>query len=261
MTEIIEADTIEATRRVQWGWVAKIFIRPRQTLAAVAAQSRGVWLPPMLVLTLVTLVRVLAAGWVRQAAALSGEVTLPPDFQYYSPEQQAQFIQAMQATSGPVFVYIFPALTALGGIWIGWLLVSGALHLFFTMLGGRGETSTSINLVAWASLPFALRELVRAAALLITRQTISQPGLSGFIAADAVGASAYLGAFLALVDIYLIWHIVFLCIGARQSVKLPVGKALLGVLITMLLVLGLQALLTYLLAQLGGRTIVRPFFF
>lgn len=257
----IEQPALESSRRLPFGWLAGALFRSRATFASIAAQTRPVWLLPLLVYTLTALARVAANGWVRQLSAQSGNIPLPPDFQYYSPEQQAQFMQAMQATSGPVFVYIFPALTAIGAIWLGWLLVSGALHLVFTMVGGRGETLTSLNLVAWSSLPFSLRELVRVIALLSTRQMIDQPGLSGFIASDAAGFMAYLRAFLALVDIYLIWHIVLLYLGARKGIGVAPGKAWLSILVTMLLVLGLQALLTFLLTQLGGLTIVRPFFF
>ena len=260
MAEITQ-EALEPPRKLPFDWLLGALIRPRKTFAAIAAQTRPVWLLPMVVFTITALARVLSNGWVRQISAMSGNIQLPPDFQYYSPEQQAQYMQAMQATSGPVFVYIFPALMALAAIWLGWLLVGGALHLVFTMVGGRGETITSINLVAWASLPFALREVVRAIALLSTRQMIDQPGLSGFVAADATGLMAYIGAFLALVDIYLIWHIALLYLGARQGVGISAGKALISVLATMLLVLGLQALMAFALAQLGNLTVVRPFFF
>lgn len=257
----IEQTALESPRKLHFEWLIGAILRPKQTFATITAQTRPTWLLPMSVLTITTLARVMATGWLRQLSALSGNISLPPDFQYYSPEQQAQFMQAMQATSGPVFVYVFPALMALGGIWIGWLLVSGALHLVFTMMGGRGETLTSINLVAWSSLPFAIRDLVRAIAMLSTRQIIDQPGLSGFVATDATGLMAYLGAFLALVDIYLIWHIVLLFLGARKGIGISAGKSWASILVTLLIVLGLQALLAFALGQLGGLNIVRPFFF
>jgi hypothetical protein len=169
-------------------------------------------------------------------------------------------MQAMQATQGPVFVYVFPALSALLGIWLGWLLVGGLLHLVMTMLGGRGDTMGAMNLVAWAGLPFAVRDLVRAAALLIGRQPIDNPGLAGFAPAEATGFVAYLVAWLPTIDLYLIWHIVLLVIGVRHASSLTRGKAIGGALFTVLLVLALLALVRFLTAQLGGLTIIRPFF-
>jgi len=246
--------------RFQFQWVAEVLFKPRRAFAKITTQNQGVWLTPLLILTLLLAARVLAAGWVGQNFAMTGETPLPPDFQYYTPEQQAQFMQAMQATQGPVFIYVFPLLSGLLGIWLGWLLVGGLLHLVTTMLGGRGDTMSAMNLVAWASLPFAVREGVRVAALVISRQLIQNPGLSGFAPLEPSGFIAYLTAWLPLIDLYLIWHIFLLVLGVRSGISLAPGKALSGVLITMLVVLGLQALISFLSTQLGSLTIIRPFF-
>jgi hypothetical protein len=213
-----------------------------------------------LLLSLTTVGRELVSGWLKQAAAASGNVTLPPGFEYYSPEQQAQFQQALQATSGPVFVYVFPVITGLLGIWVGWLLVSGLVRLALTMLGGRGDTGSTTNLVAWASLPFAVRDLVRLVSMLVTRQMLQAPGLQGFAPPEPTKWHAYLAAFLALVDIYLLWHVVLLVIGVRANSSLSGGKAWIGVFISILLVVALQALLRFLVGQLSGLTVISPFF-
>lgn len=252
--------TIEPTRRFQPGWITGVLFRPRRVFEAIAAQAHGTWLTPMILLTLTALAQVLIAGWLKQQAALIAGPTLPPDFQYYSPEMQAQFMQAAQATSGPVFVYVFPAVIALGGVWIGWLLVSGLLHLVVTLLGGRGDTGYAFNLVAWCSLPFAIRDLVRAGAMLASRQLISSPGLSGFAAQDPGGEATYLAALLSLVDIYLLWHILLLIVGVRVGNNLSASKAVGGVIFTIVLVTTLQSLLSYGVDRLGALTVVRPFF-
>jgi hypothetical protein len=214
----------------------------------------------MLILTLATLASVLVAGSIKQQIALNSTPELPPDFQYFSPEQQAQVMQAMQATSGPVFIYVFPAIVALMGIWLGWLLVGGLLHLAVTLFGGRGETMYTMNLVAWASLPLALRELVRVAAMLVTDQLIASPGLSGFAPADPAGSATYLSALLASIDIYFIWHILLLVIGVRVGNGLSLVKSIIAVLLTVGIVTGLAALLETLAGRLGSLTIIRPFF-
>jgi hypothetical protein len=249
----------ESPRRFQFGWVGGVLLRPRLALSRIAAQENGVWLTPMLILTMTTLMRVLASGWVRRTYGM-GEIPLPPDFQYYSPEMQAQYMQAMQATQSPVFIYVFPAITGLLGVWLGWLLVGGIIHLVLTLLGGRGSTGSALNLVAWAGLPFAVRDLVRSAAVLLTRQLIQKPGLAGFAPAEASGLAAYLAAWLPLMDIYLIWHMLLLILGVRASGRVSTAKATGSVVFTLLLVLALQALIGYLAGRLGSLTIIRPFF-
>jgi hypothetical protein len=173
---------------------------------------------------------------------------------------QAQFLQAQQATQSPVFHYVFPAITALMGIWLGLLLVGGLIHLVLTLLGGRGDTGTTINLVAWASLPFAVRDLVRTAAMLISRKVITSPGLAGFAPAEPGAATAYLAALLALVDLYVIWHILLIATGVRAGNGLSIGKAFGGVVFSIVVILGVQALLTWGVGQISGMTVVRPFF-
>lgn len=241
-------------------WVFPALFQPGQTFKKIAAQNRAVWLLPMLILSVTSIAEVLASGWLKRMAALAGQVTLPPDFEFMTPEQQAQIMQALEASSGPVFMYVFPMLAVLLKIWLGWLLVGGLIHLVLTLLGGRGHTPATMNIVAWASLPFAVRALVRAVALVTTRQLINHPGLSGFAPADGLDASLYGIALLSLVDIYLIWHIVLLAIGSREVSNLSGGKAWTGVLTTILVLTAVQALISFGIQKASGLTIIRPFF-
>lgn len=247
-------------KRLRFDWAIGIIFRPGRTLEQITSQAVSSWLTPMMLLTLATIARVLVGGRIKQQIMLSAGPTLPPDFQYYSPEQQAQFMQAAQATSGPVFVYVFPLITALLGVWIGWLLVGGLLHLVVTLLGGRGETGFSINLVAWASIPLTVLEIVRTIAMLATNKLIENPGLAGFAPPSPDGSVTYLAALLSLVNIYLLWHIVLLIIGVRRGSGLTAVKASGGVVFTIGLVIAAQALISSLLSKLGGLTIIRPFF-
>ena len=167
-------------KRFYFEWVPGVIFRPGQIFKKIAEKNTGVWLTPMLVLTLTTLILVFASGSIRQKMAQQGEISLPPGFEYYTPEQQAQFQSAMSATSSPVFIYVLPAITGVAKVWFGWLLVGGLIHLLLTLLGGRGDTGSAMNLVAWAGLPFAIRDLVRIGAIFTTQNLISAPGLSGF---------------------------------------------------------------------------------
>lgn len=244
--------------QLQIGWIVGIVLHPRQTFDQIAGQGRSVWLAPILLLMVTAAIRVLISGWIRQGIMLSAGPSLPPDFQYFSPEQQAQFMQASQTTSGPVFIYVFPLIATMTGIWVGWILVSGLLHLITTLSGGRGEMSLTLNIVAWASLPFAVRDIVRATSMLISRQLIDHTGLSGFVPAG--DDATYLAALLSLVDIYLIWTMILLVIGVKAGMGISSFKAIFGVVLAYGTVIGLQALLSYLFARLGSLTIIRPFF-
>ncbi|MBN2146910.1 MAG: YIP1 family protein [Anaerolineales bacterium] len=258
-----ENNTTQLSRpsRFHFKWVPEILFHPRRAFEKVTSQASGVWLTPMLLLTLATLASVLASGWLKQQAAMMGEMSLPPDYEWYTPEQQAQYMQAAQTTQGPVFVYVLPGIAAIGGVWLGWLLVGGLLHLITTLLGGRGDTSVSMNLVAWASLPLTLRELVRFAAMLIGKRLIQSPGISGFAPAGEGAGVIFLAGLMELIDLYLIWHIVLIAIGVRTATHLPGTKAASGAIITILIVMLLQALIGLGIASLSSLTVVRPFFF
>lgn len=94
-------------------WLLPFFLRPRQIFMWFSTSDRKYWLTPMLILTITTLTSVLVSGWLKAQNKYVDEGSLPADFQYYSPEQQAQYLQAIQVTQGPVFVYILPALVAM----------------------------------------------------------------------------------------------------------------------------------------------------
>ncbi len=254
-------ELIPPPRRFHFAWVPLLFLRPRQAFAKITAQNRGVWLTPMLILSITALALVLVTGWLKQQAALAGEISLPPDYDYYTAEQQAQYMQAAQATQGPVFMYVLPGIAAILGVWFGWLLSGGLLYLVTTLLGGRNENNASLNIVAWASLPLALRDLVRAIATLINHRVIASPGISGFAPTGEGALFIFISSLFALIDLYVIWKIVLLAIGIRTASSLPVGKAVLGSILTVLFIFILQALLGVAGASLSNLTFVRPFFF
>jgi hypothetical protein len=75
------------------------------------------------------------------------------------------------------------------------------------------------------------------------------------------GSAVFLVSLLALVDIYLIWHIILLAVGVHSHTKLPAGKATTGATSVVLIVLLVQALFGYLFSQLSALSVIRPFFF
>jgi hypothetical protein len=251
--------SVAPPRRFQFGWVGDVYFHPRQLFTRIAAANSGLWQTPMLLLSLSAVLLVLAGGWIKQSTG-STAIEIPPQFQYYTPEQQAQFQQAMAATQGPVFLYVFPGLVAIFRVWLGWLLVGGLIHLISTMLGGRGSTGTTMNVVAWSGMPFFLRDLVRLVALLVTHNAVRSPGMAGFVPASEAQLGIFLTALLGAVDIYLIWAILLISLGVRISTSITTVKAVLGAIITIMLVLSLQAGLSYLTSRLSGLTVIRPFF-
>jgi hypothetical protein len=259
MTEAI-APPFQRPSRLQLNWLMPALVKPRTAFAAIAAEGRPVWLTPMLVLTLTVILLVWVAGPIRAAAAQSGQ-TLPDNFQYLTPEQQAQYFQTQAALTGPVFVYVFPALLGLLRLWFGWLVMGGLLHLVLTLFGGRGSAAAALNVVAWASLPFAVRDLLRVAVMLNSHQLIANPGLAGFAPAAAGWGAAIAGEVLARVDVYGLWYLLLLIIGARMMGGLKLGPAIGAVVIAAAIALLLGILPGAAASQLSGLTVVRPFFF
>lgn len=210
----------------------------------------------MLLLTIAAILAVAAAGYLKTRAAMMGEVTLPPDWQWWTPEMQNDFMVAQQAQQGPVFMYIMPLVGSLTGLWLGWLVLAGLLHLGSTLLGGRGSMQNALNVVAWASLPFVVRDILRVVFMLIVGHSIASPGLSGF-----ASSSGFLSQLLARTDIFMIWNIILLVIGFAVADGLPRGKSFANVFTVILLVLLAQAGLSTLLSGFGGSGVQRPFFF
>ena len=261
MTENATSMHRQVKAKVDLSWLVKIFFSPRQTIEKILKFDRAVWLAPLLVLSITALILVLVTGSVKQRIGLDNPAQLPQYFEYYSPEQQAQFMQALQATSGTAFVYVLPGLLSLAKVWFGWLIVGSLVYMMLTALGSGIHSRSAINLVAWASMPFALRDLVRALAVLSTGQLIRSPGLAGFTPAGSGNALLFFSALLALIDIYWVWQVVLITIGAYSESKGSKGKTAAGIVGTMLIILLLQALIGFGIALLGSRiTAVQVFF-
>lgn len=241
--------------------ISQIFYQPRSVFEWVATEGGRLWLPPLLLITGITLLRILIGGWLQVRRAAQGELPLPPDWSYYTPEMQAQYLQTAEATKSPVFVYVLPMIMGLVAIWLGWIIISSLLHLAFTMVGGRGTNASALNLVAWAGIPFSLRELLRVVYLLITQHPIISPGLSGFGSQGAGSGLLFMPALLALVDIFLVWHIALLVIGAKRTETTSTAKSFAVVTSVIMLSLLIQAGTSYLGSRLGDMMVARPFFF
>lgn len=232
-----------------------MLFRPRRGFEEMASESRATWLTPMLILTVTAILVVVVAGYLKSRAALTGEVQLPPDWQFWTPEMQENYMRAQQATQGPVFLYVMPIVGALTSLWVGWLLLAALLHFGSTLLGGRGSMQSALNIVAWASLPFAIRDILRIIFMLAAGHSIASPGLSGF-----APTTGFVSLLLTRLDIFLLWQVVLLVIGFALTDGLPRSKAVTGVLVVVLLVILAQAGLGALTSSFSGLAVQRPFF-
>jgi len=262
MSNIEEIDVPEAPkRRLRFDWILPVLFRPRRATQEIARFESSTWLAPVLLLTLLAVVGVLASGPLRIQEIVNRPIETPPDFEYWSQEMQDEFYQTASQPPSPAVIYLLPAVGAVVRVWVGWFLLAAVLHLLLTLAGSRGTRTADFSLAGWSMLPLAVREVVRLAAVLFGRKLISAPGLSGFAAADAVGFGAYLTALLALIDFYLIWQVILLVLGARASSGLSRSRTIFIVLSAVLILLALQALPGFIGAQLSGLNVNRPFFF
>ena len=250
MTDSTSAD---APRRFDLKQVFAFLIHPRQGVERLAAEEKPSWLTPMVVSSVTLLLYIVVSGFLRGRAAALGQVQLPADWMYWTPDMQNNYMQATQATQGPVFLYVIPAVAGLVRIWLSWLIVGGLLHLLSTLFGGRGKMSSALNVVAWAGLAYAVRDLLRVIFMLIAGHAIVNSGLSAFAAAP------FLNHLLANLDVFFIWYAILMGMGLSATDNLPRGKAAVGVAIVLLLMLLGQAGLGTLTSNFSGMIISRPF--
>jgi hypothetical protein len=239
--------TVEPPRRFRFDWVIPALFKPRQTFPKILSAPSTAWLTPMVILTLTALLRVLVSGSVGQPVAMGASAAPPPDFEYYSPDQQMNYQQGVSLTSGPLFTIIGPGILALVGVWIGWLVFGGLMHLTLTLLGGRGATGATIGMVAWANLPFAIRDIVRVLDMMSSNTAFESPGLSGLVTAGGLPSAC-----LGVVEMYIIWHILLLFVGIHTGYGLSRGKSWASVAITVGAAIIFQTLIAFVWAQITG---------
>lgn len=252
MTETTQPQT---TRTLLFARILEVLLQPQRTFALIAEEARANWQTPMLALSISTFLSIMLSGYLTSRAAMMGEMPLPRDWQWWTPEMQENYMRAQQAMQGPVFAYIIPLVGALIGLWLGWLILSGLLHLGSTLLGGRGSMQGALTVTGWASLPFLVRDVLRIIYMLLAGHAIASPGLSGF-----TESSVFLAQVLARVDIFFLWSCLLLVIGFGISDALPKMKAVANIVLVSLLLLLVQAGIGVVLSNLSGLAVQRPFF-
>lgn len=243
MTEsIVRSQTV---RRFDFPRILTILTRPSEAFSPMSSDKQSTWLTPLLALTLSAILVVLVSGYIKSQVALGGAVELPADWEYWTPDMQQSYLDAQQTAQGPVVNYVLPLVGALATLWLGWVVFSGIMRLVSTLLGGRGSMQSALNVVAWASVPFIIRDLLRAFFMLATSREIVSPGLSGFV------ESGFLSHLLARADLFFIWNILLLGLGFSIVDGLPKGKSFIGVAVVILILVFIQAGVGAAVASLG----------
>lgn len=237
-----------------WAWVPRMFVKPRSTLARVNAHETAAWFTPMLILAIMVLLAVVFAAPIKRVNIQTG-ATIPEDFQWWSQERQQQFLQAQQNLTSPTFMYLFPLITGLAGYLLFWMISSSLLYLSLTLAGSRTTNQKVSNLIPWAMLPFALRELVKVIVIIGSKKLVADPGLSYLVASDATGIMVWLKGILGQVDFYGLLFVIFLYLGAIPLSGLRAKKAVLATTVALILVLvliGIPSVISNALSGSGG---------
>jgi hypothetical protein len=226
------------------------FIRPRRTIRAITLNEKAIWLLPLALLMLTAFVLTLVTASIENQSNQGFD--MPSDMDYYPDYYQDRFSEAASVSGGFASRVLLPTLLRWAGIWINWALLA-VLIMIFLMAGGHSlEWRNVFNLIGWSMLPFFVRDLVQAAYMLSSQTLISQPGLSGFLAADGSNFTAYLIHVFALIDIYVVLQIILITMGLRRAVHLKPIRAFLMILISIILLLLIRGVPSYLLERLSG---------
>lgn len=250
----------EKPNHLQFKRLLTFFGHPRQVFSEICQSESSVWLVPLLTLSLLILVNILIAGPIHQSIAQSG-TNLPADFDYYTAEQQQQYLQAQSSTASPVFAYVFPAIGKLTGLWITWLLLGSLLHLALTLTGSRSPNISALNVTAWAMLPLGLRELVQAGYMLSTHQLVNAQGLAGFVDSTTGRLASMGSAVLSQVDFYTLGVLALLLLASVSLSELPSRKAWGATMIAFFIFLLIASLPAFISSQFSGLSLTQPFFY
>lgn len=250
-------------------WLGGIWFRPRATLQRILAYEKAAWLVPLLILTGLHLIKSLVEGPVRSAAAQAvlmqqmlemnsgmGDMGMNGGTVGADPSAMTS-----NFSTGALSTVILPALAGIASIWLVWILFGSMLHLSLTLAGNRNNATTSLNLMAWASLPIAVRLLVQIVATLVTSQLISSPGLSGFIDTSTGTGASFAANMVGNLDLFLIWQLALLVVGGTVMGNISRGKAIMSVIICALVVLALKAVPGTISTMLSGLATGSSFYF
>lgn len=240
-------------------------VHPRRAMTLLStARRRWLWLPTVLMLAALALQGVTYAG-ANAELMYQHQVDF---FESMSEEERGPRMEPPEKMDPhPLTVWLPIGGRAVGAL-VTWLVWAGLIALASTFLGRNGaKFGGYFAMIAWARIPFALRDFVQGIAMGLTKNAIYNQGLSGLVL-DSTPApmsrsfqpyvppgrgEQILAALLGRIDIYMVWSLVLTGIGIWAFAHLPRRRAILvtlGIWIIATVVSLLPAILG--LAQ-GGR--------
>lgn len=238
------------TQKIHFGRVLPFLFRPRPTASAVL-QKDATWLTPLLVVSLLLVARVWLSA--PQPVTLEGEAgqALVPESGSPAPLPDESLPAEAENTGGGG---LFPAVGAVLGLWLGWLLLGVLLFIGLVINGGQHTLTELLNLVAWTSLPLGVRQIVRlVTSLAAPSLAANPPGLAALAQALSGPGALFLNSSLALIDLYLVWQVILILLGLGQISNLPARRRFwiaLGAIGLFLLLAALPGFFSGLFAQL-----------
>lgn len=267
--------TTVVNKRFHFEFLLPFLFRPRATAQKIV-QKRATWLTPLLVISLLTILRVMMA-----APAVVATPAMPdnsgPGFQVAPGGKGGQVPQGSDVlvsarlqkggggggggeeippdtSSSSRLGNILPALTTTLGIWAGWFLLSILLYVGMVVSGSNNSFTETLNLTAWASLPLALRQIAMLSATLAMPSLGDNPtGIAALVSSMSGPLGMFLTVFLKSVDVYLIWQTILIVVGLRQVSPLALPRIVgivLGAMALFLILIAIPGFLTAMFAQL-----------
>ncbi len=238
----------------QWAWVPGVLFKPRSTTQKILRQEKAVWHIPLLIISVLSILVIIAAAPIKRENARLG-ASMPENSQWWSEEQIAKYQEAQQNMTSGTFMYLFPTITKLLGIWFNWLVFSSVLYLALTLAGSRAPRLKASNLVAWAMLPLAFRHIVELILIFSRRQLPSGTALGSLIGETKSMGLALVKGILGQIDAYWLWFVIILLIGGVYLAGIKRSKAL-GVvtlvILIMLVIQGMPTMISQYLNSLSG---------
>ncbi len=236
-----------------WGLLLSIIDKPRETFTAVVEHPRWKWaLPLVLAIIGVIVAAIVAAPHTAEISELAVKNQLANSGMSASEMKDA--LEQSARFRSPGFLALVGAIT--GSIFtpIVWL-AAGGLFYFLALVIGADELKFGavFNVVAWASIPLALRNLVQSAAIGILGKFPVYTGLGALVASGDIAQDSgnTMLAVLSFADVFWLWHFVLLVIGLGVVTKFSRMKSIVIALVYAAISIGLAVGGTLLSGGLG----------
>ena len=250
----LEKNTNSDENANKWAWVPGMLFKPRSTSKKIVAQEKAVWQIPLIILSVISILVIIAAAPIHRQNALSGR-GLPEGSECWSEEQMQKYLEAQQNMTSATFIYLFPTISQLIGIWFNWMIFSSVLYLSLTLAGSRAPRVKSSNLVAWAMLPLTFRKIVELILVFARQQLPTGTALAMTIGETKSKVLMLVKGMLGQIDAYWVWFVILLMIGVVYLSGIKKSKAIwvtMLVVAIMLVIQGLPSLISSYLSGLSG---------